>query len=194
MWKLRDAPRRTYIARMTKKRKATKSDLTKKPKATPLPVVSTGFWLFKSEPESYSIRQFAKDEKTLWTGVRNYQARNFMMTSMQPGDEFLFYHSNAEPPSVVGVGRIVRVNLPDPSALDAKSEYHDAKASLDHPIWFCAEVAYKETFSRPISLEELRSVPALKDMALLRPGQRLSIQPVTSLEFTTISQLARRSR
>lgn len=160
-------------------------------KAGVVPMISTGFWLMKSEPESYSIDQFSKDGKTLWTGVRNYLARNFMMEAMKPGDKLLFYHSNAEPSGVVGVGEVVRPNQPDVTALDSKSDYYDPKSSKDHPIWFCAEVKFVSKLPRVISLEELRDVPALKDMAVLQKGQRLSVQQVKPAEFDAIVKLAK---
>lgn len=159
-------------------------------KSTPVPMVSTGFWLMKSEPDAYSIDQFAKDKKTLWTGVRNYLARNFMMEAMKPGDQVLFYHSNAEPSGVAGLGEIVRPNQPDPSALDEKSEYFDPKSSKDHPIWFCAELKFVSKFKRVLPLGELKDVPELKNMALLQKGQRLSVQQVSRTEFDTILALA----
>ena len=159
-------------------------------KVAPVPFVSTGYWLLKSEPESYSIDQLAKDEKTLWTGVRNYQARNFMMTAMKPGDHFLFYHSNAdEGTGVVGTGTIVKPNQPDVSALDSKSDYYDAKASTDHPIWFCAEVGYKSKFARTVTLHEIRETKALDKMPLLQKGQRLSIQPASKAEYELIIKM-----
>ncbi len=157
--------------------------------STPI-LVSTGFWLMKSEPETYSIDDFQKDGSTLWTGVRNYQARNFMMHAMKPGDQFLFYHSNAVPSAVVGVGRVVRPNQPDPTAWDPKSPYHDPKSSHDHPIWFCAEVAFTARLTKPLSLAELKGQSELAAMALLQKGQRLSVQPVTKLEFEFILSLS----
>ena len=148
----------------------------------------------KSEPESYSIDQFKRDKKTLWTGVRNYQARNFMMSatprSMAVGDQVLFYHSNSQPSAVVGVGEITRTDVADPTALDPKSEYHDPKASDDHPIWFCAEVKYLGHLKTPLALEELRTIDQLSDMLLLKKGQRLSIMPVTQKEFHLIVKTA----
>jgi predicted RNA-binding protein with PUA-like domain len=160
-----------------------------KAKPAPKTYVSTGFWLLKSEPESYSIEHFAKDGKTLWTGVRNYLARNFMVDVMKPGDKFLFYHSNAEPSAAVGVGEVVCTNQPDPTALDPKSDYHDPKSSFDHPIWFCAEVRFKARFKKPITLADIRSTAALKSMALLQKGQRLSILPVSKDEFAVLTKL-----
>jgi predicted RNA-binding protein with PUA-like domain len=173
-----------YNARMT-----VKKALNTKKKAPLPPLVSTGYWLLKSEPESYSIDQFAIDKKTLWTGVRNYLARNYMMTSMVPGDHFLFYHSNAEITGVVGTGLVSRINLPDPSALDEKSDYYDPKASHDHPIWFCAEVSFEKKFARPVPLAAIRETPALANMALLQKGQRLSIQSVSKEDYSKIVKM-----
>jgi predicted RNA-binding protein with PUA-like domain len=162
------------------------------PKATPAAApASTGFWILKSEPESYSIDQFAKDKKTLWTGVRNYQARNFMRDSMKPGDRFFFYHSNAEPSAIVGIGEVVRPNRPDPTALDSKSDYYDPKASNDHPIWFCAEVKFVSKLKRAIALDELKGHKALAGLSLLAKGQRLSVLPVKKAEFEFILGLSK---
>lgn len=144
----------------------------------------------KSEPETYSIDAFARESKTLWTGVRNYQARNYMMTGMHPGDRFLFYHSNADPSAVTGVGQILRVSVADPTALDPKSDHHDPKASEDHPIWFCAEVAYEGHVRQALSLAELKSRKELAGMVLLQKGSRLSVQPVTKAEFDLILEMA----
>lgn len=171
----------------TPKAKKVKARAPKPKKAFTPP--STGYWLLKSEPESYSIDQFEKDKKTLWTGVRNYLARNFMTDSMKPGDQFLFYHSNAEPPGIVGLGEVVRAGVPDPTALDPKSDYYDPKAAKDHPIWTCAEVKFVRRLPL-LSLESLKSVRALSGMALLARGQRLSVQQVTAKEWATILELA----
>lgn len=157
--------------------------------AAPSKIQSTGYWLMKSEPETYSIDQLKKDKKTLWTGVRNYQARNFMMHSMVPGDQVLFYHSNAAPAGVVGIAKISQVHLPDPTALEPHSKYFDPKANPDRPIWFCAEVSYVGHLTEMVPLSELRSHPALKEMLLLRKGQRLSILPVLKKEFNAIVEM-----
>lgn len=173
------------------KKKAPKADPTKKPAVAGFERKpgEKRFWLMKSEPESYSIDDFARDKKTLWTGVRNYLARNFMMTAMAPGDRFLFYHSNAEPSAIVGVGEILRTHQPDPTALDPKSEYHDPKSSEDHPIWFCAEVGFIGRMKKILPLSELKDKKELKDMALLQKGQRLSVQVVTKDEFDCVLKL-----
>ena len=142
----------------------------------------------KSEPESYSIDQFAKDKKTLWGGVRNYLARNFMTDSMKPGDKFFFYHSNAEPAAIVGLGEVVRAGVPDPSAFDKKSDYFDPKSKKDAPTWTCAEVKFLKKFSSPLTLEQLRSFSELSSMQLLAKGQRLSVQQVSPADFAFIME------
>ena len=148
------------------------------------------YWLMKSEPDAYSIDDLKKEKKGLWDGVRNYQARNFMMNDMNIGDEILFYHSNAKPPGVAGIATVSQEAVPDITAQDPKGKYYDAKASPEKPIWYCVEVAFKKKFAREVSLEELRSSKSLKDMLLLRRGQRLSILPVTKKEFDVVCRLA----
>jgi predicted RNA-binding protein with PUA-like domain len=149
------------------------------------------FWLIKSEPEVFSIHDLARarGRTTHWDGVRNYQARNFLR-AMRPGDRALYYHSNAEPSAVVGVVEVVREAVPDPSAWDATSDAHDPKASPENPIWSMVDVKLVEIFPRAVPLEELRGVPTLAGMELLRRGSRLSVQPVTAAEFRLIRTLA----
>ncbi len=137
----------------------------------------------KSEPDVFSIDHLQKDKTTLWEGVRNYQARNFMTTDMSIGDEILFYHSNAEPPGVVGTATVSSKPVPDALQFNKKSEYYDAKAFPEKPIWFCVEVKFKSKFKQFISLETLKSDPKCKDMMVIKRGQRLSIQPVTEIDF-----------
>jgi predicted RNA-binding protein with PUA-like domain len=149
-------------------------------------------WLIKSEPDVFSIRDLAraKGRTTAWEGVRNYQARNFLR-GMRRGDRALFYHSNATPSAVAGIVEVVREAYPDATAWDPTSDYHDPKAGPDNPIWSLVDVRLVEIFPREIPLEELRGVPALSGMELLRRGSRLSVQPVTAAEFRTIEKLAR---
>ncbi len=144
----------------------------------------------KSEPDVFSIQDLARQKHSLWDGVRNYQARNFMTQSMQLGDRILFYHSNAEPPGVAGVAQVASLAQVDPTQFDKKSEYFDPKATPTKPIWFGVRVEYIETLPRLISLEEMRGEKALQDMLVLKRGQRLSIQPVTVKEFNHILKLA----
>ena len=149
------------------------------------------YWLMKTEPELFSIDRLEKLGTSLWDGVRNYQARNFMQ-SMKLGDEVLFYHSSCEPPGVAGRARVVGLAEPDPSQFDKKSDYYDAKAAKAKPIWYCVRVEFVEKFPRLVSLDELRLVKNLKEMLVLKRGQRLSIQPVTPKEFKCVEQMAHR--
>jgi predicted RNA-binding protein with PUA-like domain len=148
------------------------------------------YWLMKSEPDVFSIDDLKQKKTTLWDGVRNYQARNFMTASMQLGDVVLFYHSNAEPPGIAGLAKISRLAQPDPSQFDKKSEYYDPKATEQSPRWFCVQVEFVKKFSKIISLDELRNHKALQSMLVIKKGQRLSIQPVTKAEFDVIHKLA----
>jgi predicted RNA-binding protein with PUA-like domain len=148
------------------------------------------FWLMKSEPDVYSIDDLARDGVEPWTGVRNYQARNYLRDAMQPGDLALFYHSNATPPGVVGLMRVDSEAQPDATALDPQSEYFDPKSSPEHPIWVQRRMVFVSKFPRMLTLDALRNDPALQDMLLLRKGQRLSVQPVEEIHFRRICDLA----
>ena len=148
------------------------------------------YWLMKSEPDVYSIDDLQRDGKTPWTGVRNYQARNFMRDEMRVGDLVLFYHSNAEPPGVAGLGRVCSAAYPDFTARDHKSEYFDPKASDENPIWMLVEVAFVRKFKQVISLDELRADPRLRDMLVLKRGMRLSVQPVDAAHAARILDLS----
>ena len=147
------------------------------------------YWLMKSEPETYPISQLQKDKKTWWTGVRNYQARNFMMKDMKPGDEVLFYHSNAEPPGVAGTAIVSKAAEPDATQFDKKSDVFDPKATKEKPTWFCVEIEYGTTFKNFVSLEILKSTKSLAGMEVLKKGQRLSVQPVTKADFEQVKKL-----
>ncbi|MBY0316715.1 MAG: EVE domain-containing protein [Bdellovibrionales bacterium] len=147
------------------------------------------YWLMKSEPDVFSIDDLKEKKTTLWDGVRNYQARNFMMNDMQVGDTVLFYHSNATPPGIAGYAKVSKKAAPDPSQFDKKSEYFDSSATPEKPRWFGVEVAFVKKFKELISLERLRETKGLENMLLLRKGQRLSIQPVTEKEYVIIDRL-----
>lgn len=150
------------------------------------------YWLMKSEPTSYSIDDLKRDKSTLWEGVRNYQARNFMMKEMSVGDEVLFYHSSTEPPAVVGIAEVSAPAEPDPTQFDTGDSHHDPKATPASPIWYCVRVKFKQKLGRPVALTELREQKELQNMMLLRKGSRLSIQPVTEKEFKLVSKLGSR--
>lgn len=146
------------------------------------------YWLMKTEPESFSIDDLKRLKKDAWSGVRNYQARNFMK-EMKVGDAVLFYHSSTTPPGVAGLAKVVALAHPDETQFDKKSPYYDPKATKAKPIWYCVDVGYVQKFQKLIPLEKLRAVKALKNMVLLERGSRLSVQPVTEKEYATIIKL-----
>lgn len=158
------------------------------------PAKQKKYWLLKTEPDSFSIQDLAASPKqtTFWSGVRNYQARNFMRDEMRIGDEVLFYHSGAEPPAIVGVAVVVREGYPDHTAWDPNDSHFDAKASPENPIWQMVDIKLQEIFAEPLPLETLRSISSLRDMELLRRGSRLSVQPVKKNEFDAVLKLAKR--
>jgi predicted RNA-binding protein with PUA-like domain len=149
-------------------------------------------WLVKTEPESFSIQDLKASPKqtTCWDGVRNYQARNTLRDQMKLGDRVLFYHSNAEPPAVVGTATVAREGYPDPTAWDKNDHHYDPKASPENPIWQMVDLKLGEIFPRALALDELRGVKGLEKMELLRKGSRLSVQPVRPEEFERIMRLA----
>lgn len=144
----------------------------------------------KSEPDEYSIDDLKRDKKAPWFGVRNYQARNFMRDSMHLGDAVLFYHSSCPEPGVYGVAEVASVPYPDATQFDPKSPYFDPKATKESPRWQLVDVKFKKRLKKPVSLAELRATEPLRDLVILRPGNRLSITPVTEKEFRMIETLA----
>jgi len=148
---------------------------------------SMAYWLMKSEPDECSIDDAlaAPRRTTPWTGVRNYQARNFMRDQMRPGDGVLFYHSSCAEPGIAGLAEVASAAYPDPTQFQRASDYFDPKAKHDAPRWFCVDVrALRKT--RLLPLSELRAHRALAKMWLLRPGSRLSITPVSASEWRYI--------
>ena len=146
-------------------------------------------WLFKSEPDVFSFADLKAKGREPWSGVRNYQARNYMRDAMHPGDLGLFYHSSCPEPGVAGVLQIASAPYPDPTQFDPQSEYFDAKATRAKPIWQLVEVAWERDFKKFVHLRDLRSDPELADLLTLRPGNRLSITPVQPAEFRRICRL-----
>ena len=144
------------------------------------------YWVMKSEPKSYSIDDFEEEKITPWEGVRNYQARNFMMWEMSVGDLLIFYHSNTPPLGAAGVGKVVSAPSPDPTALDPASRYFDPRASLKRPIWYLIEIAFVYRFAHFVPLCEMRSEPLLEGNMLVRKASRLSVQPLTEEGFHAI--------
>ncbi|HNX74387.1 MAG TPA: EVE domain-containing protein [Candidatus Rifleibacterium sp.] len=147
------------------------------------------FWLMKSEPTVYSLADLERDGRTAWEGVRNYQARNFMRDSMQPGDLVLFYHSNAEPSGAAGIARVACRAYPDHAAFDEKSGYYDQRSSPEKPLWFMIDVEFVAHFASVIALETIKGDPALEGIMVARRGMRLSIQPLSEEHFRHICKL-----
>jgi predicted RNA-binding protein with PUA-like domain len=133
------------------------------------------YWLLKSEPEVYSILDLKREGRAIWDGVRNYQARNYLM-QMQEGDLCFFYHSRSVPPGIAGLCRVVRTLLPDPTQFDPQSPYFDPKATPERPRWFTVEVEFLEAWPL-IPLEALKALFP-KDHPLVKRGNRLSVMPV----------------
>jgi len=153
-------------------------------------VFAMSHWLIKSEPEVFSIADLARVRREPWSGVRNYQARNFMWKVMQPDELALFYHSNANPPGIVGIARVCSQPYPDPTQFDPASEYFDNKATSEHPRWWLVDFEYVATLSRMLTLTELKTDPELAAMTVCQRGSRLSIHPVAAHHFARVSQLA----
>jgi predicted RNA-binding protein with PUA-like domain len=151
------------------------------------------YWLMKSEPAEASIDDLAAAPGQVlpWTGVRNYQARNFMRDEMSVGDGVLFYHSSCPEPGVAGLARIAGKPCPDVTQFDPQSTYHDPKAGRDKPRWLQIDVALTRK-TRLLSLREMRAAPELASMRVLAPGNRLSITPVTPQEWRAVGRLLAR--
>lgn len=147
------------------------------------------YWLLKTEPSCFSIDDLARCKRTSWDGVRNYQARNFMK-NMKVGDEVLVYHSNADPPAVVGVGRIIREAYPDHTAFDPSDKHYDSGSTPSNPRWFMVDVQFVRKFKTELPLPMLRDQSSLAGMELLRKGSRLSVQPVRKNEWKAVLKLA----
>ena len=143
------------------------------------------YWLFKSEPTTYGIDHLVKDKVTAWSGVRNYQARNFMRDAMRKGDRGFFYHSSCEVPGIAGIVEISRAAYPDESQFDRRSKQYDPGATQDNPRWFNVDVKFVKK-TRVVAIPELRDYKALKAMQVLQRGNRLSITPVTADEWNAI--------
>jgi predicted RNA-binding protein with PUA-like domain len=147
------------------------------------------YWLFKTEPHAFSFDQLRRDKTTPWTGVRSFQARNNMM-EMKAGDLGLFYHSSIAEPAAVGICRVVKEAYPDFTQFERGGEYFDGRAKPDKPVWMMVDVEYVEEFAHPVTLARMRSEARLTGMALLKRGQRLSVQPVMPHEWKIVLELS----
>ncbi len=138
------------------------------------------WWLMKSEPDVYSITHLKEENETLWDGIRNYQARNFMR-NMSVGDKAFFYHSNCKPPGIVGMMEVTKTNLVDPTQFDKDSKYFDPKSNKEKPRWDCAKLKYICEYKRKLSLKEISEKFSADELILVRKGNRLSIIPVPNI-------------
>ena len=149
------------------------------------------FWLFKSEPSEFSLDDLkkSKNQTTFWDGVRNYQARNFLRDEIKKGDGVLFYQSSTEPLAIVGYCEVVKEGYPDRTQFDSSNDHFDPKADKKNPTWFMVDIKLEKEFKKPVTLDEIKANPKLKNMKLIQRGQRLSIQPVTQDEWDEILKM-----
>jgi predicted RNA-binding protein with PUA-like domain len=150
----------------------------------------TKYWLMKSEPSCFSIDDLraSPNQSTHWDGVRNYQARNFIRNEMSIGDQVLFYHSNCNPPGIIGIAEVTSKPYPDYTAFDPNSEHPDPKSNPDNPRWYMVDIRFKEKFKEIIPLDTLKRYPELENMPLVRKGNRLSVSPVSRDEWLFITK------
>lgn len=149
------------------------------------------YWLMKSEPDAFGIDDLANmpEQTEHWDGVRNYQARNMMRDGMKLGDQVFFYHSNCVEPGIVGIAEVCQEGYPDFTAFDPEHKYFDPKSNPDKPTWIMVDVRFIRKLTRTITLKELKDHPILSELTLLRKGNRLSIMPVSSAEWSYIMSL-----
>jgi predicted RNA-binding protein with PUA-like domain len=153
---------------------------------------SMAYWLFKSEPQLFSIDHLAASPQATaaWDGVRNYQARNSLRDEVKKGDIILFYHSSCPNPGIVGLAEVAREAYPDPSAWDPGSPAYDPKSLPQKPTWYMVDVRYLKHLPSMVSLSQIKDCPQLSGMGVTRKGNRLSIQPVEPSHYEQILQMA----
>lgn len=147
------------------------------------------YWLMKTEPDAFSIDQLRKVGTEPWSGVRNYQARNFMR-QMQPGDRVFFYHSSTAVPGIAGLAKVASAPYPDPTQFDRKSHYFDAKATREQPRWEMVDVRFEKKFRNVLPLAALKADERLEGLAVIQRGSRLSVQPVSAPHARTLLKMA----
>ncbi len=154
------------------------------------------YWLFKSEPETFSIHDLAasKGKRTSWDGVRNYQARNMLRDDIKKGDGVLFYHSNADPMIIAGTAEVVKDGYPDSFAWQPDHKYFDEASTPEKPVWYMVDIKLTEIFKHPVNRAELVEDSVCRQMMVMKKGSRLSIQPVTEAEWVAVLELARSQR
>ncbi len=148
------------------------------------------YWLFKTEPETFSIDDLASraNQTEPWEGVRNYQARNFLRDDVKVGDKVFIYHSSCKRVGIAGVARVVKAGYPDPVQFDPESPYFDPKSTEDTPRWFRVDVKFVEAFSEVLPLKAIKAMPDITEIGLVKKGHRLSVMPVTQGEWDRIYQ------
>lgn len=147
----------------------------------------------KCEPSAYTIDDLARDGRTSWEGVRNYQARNFMRDDMRTGDGVLFYASNADPSGVTGLAEIVRAGYPDAFSWKRGHKYFAEGSTKDAPVWYMVDIGFVARFRHVVPLDTLKHTKGLESMAVTQKGSRLSVQPVTAREFAIVKRLGMRA-
>ncbi|EKO3979506.1 EVE domain-containing protein [Vibrio fluvialis] len=144
------------------------------------------YWLFKTEPDTFSIDTLRTQKVSCWEGVRNYQARNMLRDAIKVGDEVLIYHSSCKQLGVAGIARVVREAYPDHFAFDPSSDFFDPKSSSDNPRWVMVDIEFVRKTQRVIPLSVLKAMPELSELALVKRGNRLSVMPVSEAEWQAI--------
>ena len=151
-----------------------------------------GFWLFKTEPDAFSIDDLAArpQQTEPWDGVRNYQARNFLRDKVQLGDKVFIYHSSCKQVGIAGVAEVVKAGYPDTEQFNPESKYYDPKASIDAPRWYRVDVKFVEKFNTVLPLKIIKSLPEVTEVGLVKKGHRLSIMPVEENEWHALYRTA----
>lgn len=143
----------------------------------------------KSEPSTFSIEDLQKKKRSIWDGVRNYQARNYMRDEMKMDDTILFYHSSCEEPGIVGIAKVTKESHPDPTQFEKNSKYYDPKSTIENPRWYLVEIEFVKKLNKIITLQELKNCKGLENLPVVKKGSRLSINPVSDFEFLIIKDL-----
>ena len=147
------------------------------------------YWLFKSEPTTYSFDDLVADGDSEWDGVRNFQVRNWLKNDIKLGDKLLFWHSSTKPIGVVGTAAVIKGGYPDHTAWDPDSDHPDPKSTPQKPIWYMVDIQAELRFGEMVTADQMRTVPELANMMVLKRGNRFSISPVTAEEYATVVRL-----
>lgn len=144
------------------------------------------YWLFKTEPDAFSIDDLANrtNQSEHWDGIRNYQARNFLRDKVELGDQVFIYHSSCKNVGIAGLAEVVKTAYPDHTQFDPESKYYDPKATHENPRWYMVDVKFVKKFNQVLSLKSIKAMPQIEEIGLVRKGHRLSIMPVNGDEFS----------